>query len=192
MPSESLAQRRMTLDEFYQMEGEPDTRYELLDGVVLAMTPPSNAHGALVVTLAWLLKSALKSRPSCSLLSEVGIRSLTRSDTHYQADLAISCSPQSADSHEINEPLLIVEVLSPSTEDHDRKVKTVDYRKLPSLREVLLVDSRRPYCELHRRLEGDRWLAELVADLNGSVRLESIDAELPLAELYADLEVNEV
>jgi len=109
----------------------------------------------------------------------------------YQADLAVSGKRQPSDQHAIIDPLLIVEVLSPSTENQDRKVKLVDYRKIPSRYEVLLVDSTRRYCELHRRLEGDRWLTELAVNPDAVLRLESSDAELRLSDIYADVELEQ-
>lgn len=187
MPAEATARRLMTLDDFYEWEGAPETRYELIDGVPMAMTSPSIAHGAIATRLAWGLTEALKARPSCLAVTEVGILSPTRANTYYQADLALSCTPQDPDRHEMTNPLLIIEVLSATTEDQDRKVKLVEYRQIPSVREVLLVDSKRPYLELHRRVEGDRWMVELIVDPNASVRLESIDTELALVNIYANL-----
>jgi len=175
----------MTLEEFYAWDSGDDLRYELIDGVVVAMTSPRNAHGKIVAKLARRVGEALDARPSCSVEAEVGILSVTRRNTCYQADLAVSCTPQRDEGHELSDPLLIVEVLSPSTEDKDRKVKLVDYRLIPSVREVLLVDCTRPYCELHRRTEGDLWLTQLVVDLQASIILESIGAELKLADIYA-------
>ncbi len=190
MASGATAQRRMTLDEFFAWDSGDDLRYELIDGVVVAMTSPRNAHGKISIKLGRRIDEALDARPSCSAESEVGIVSPTRRSTFYQADLAVSCTPQVDEGHEMIDPLLIVEILSPSTEDKDRKVKLVDYRQIPSVREVLLVDCTRPYCELHRRTEEDQWLVQLVVDLKASITLESIGAELTLADIYANVSFN--
>jgi len=178
----------MTLEEFYAWDSGDERRYELIDGVPMAMTSPANAHGTLVAKLARRLGEALDARPPCEVVVEVGIVSLTRNNTGYQADLAVSCKRQPPDQHAMANPILIVEILSPSTESHDRKVKLVDYRRIPSVHEVLLVDSTRRYCELHRRLDGDRWLVELIVDPEAGVRLESIGAELPLNQIYVGVE----
>ena len=187
MASSAPAQRRMTLEEFYAWDSGDELRYELIDGVVVAMTSPRNAHGKITAKLAWRLGEALVARPSCTVEVEVGIVSPSRRNTFYQADLAASCSPQDDQGHEMVEPLLIVEVLSPSTENKDRKIKLVDYRLIPSVREVLLIDCMRPYCELHRRTDGDQWLTQLVVDLEATVTLDTIGAELTLADIYANV-----
>jgi Uma2 family endonuclease len=185
MTQRSTAEKRMTVAEFVNWDNGDERMYELIDGVPLAMTSPKSPHRRIVVNLARLL--ALGAKPPCVAEAEAGILSPTRSNTYYQADLAVSCSPQPLDQVEIAEPVLIVEVLSPSTENHDRKIKLMDYRKIPSVREVLLVDSTRPYCELHRRLEGDRWLTELVGEQDRSLALETIGADLKLTEIYANV-----
>jgi Uma2 family endonuclease len=80
---------------------------------------------------------------------------------------------------------LIVEVLSPSTEDHDRGRKVGDYREIPSLQEILLVSTQQRRLELWQR-EGDHWRVE---DLIGeaTVRLDSCNASIPLAAIYANV-----
>ncbi len=188
MASEAAARQRMTLGEFLRWEGDGGLRYELVDGVPVAMTPPRFDHGKLVAKLARRIGEALDVRPGCEVATEVGVLPATRENTFYQADLAVSCTPQPGDQHQVRDPILIVEILSPSTEEKDRKVKLVDYRAIPSVREVLYLDCTRTYCELHRRMEGeDLWLTKLDVSLDASIVLESIGAELSLADLYATI-----
>jgi Uma2 family endonuclease len=82
---------------------------------------------------------------------------------------------------------LIVEILSPGTERHDRQVKVPLYRGIDSVEEILLIDSASPYAELLRR-EGDRWLTELVQGRTATLRLRSAEVETPMAELYDGIE----
>jgi Uma2 family endonuclease len=197
--------RTMTLEEFYKWNGEPDTSYELIDGVPVAMyspsvelidgvpvamTSPKWPHRRIVVNLTRHIAIALDRRHPCAAEVEAGILSPTRRDTYYQADLAVSCTSPREDQVEMTDPILIVEVLSPSTERHDRQPKLVDYRRITSVQEILLVDSTRRYCELHRRLEGDRWLTELAVDPDAVLRLESIDCDLRLSDIYANVELD--
>jgi Uma2 family endonuclease len=177
----------MTLEEFYAWDSGDELRYELIDGVPVALPLPRNAHGKILSALARYIVDALDGPLKGTACIRAGILSPSRSNSFYQADLAVSCKPQLDDRHEMSEPLLIVEVLSPSTEDKDRKIKLVDYRKIPSVQEVLMVDCTRRYCELHRRLDDDRWLTELLVDLNATVTLESIGAVLTLSDIYANI-----
>ena len=87
---------------------------------------------------------------------------------------------------ELADPVLVVEVLSPSTEEHDRGVKLAHYRRLGSIREVALVSVNEQRVELYRRLDGGQWL---ITDVErGAVELDSIGGVLTLAEIYAKVD----
>ena len=84
---------------------------------------------------------------------------------------------------------MVVEVLSPSTELHDRKIKLPDYRAIPSLQEIAFVDSASAYAEIHRRLDAERWLTEIIRGHEGVLRLASIGLEIGLGSLYELVEL---
>jgi len=179
----------MNVEAFLRWSSGDDRRHELIDGRILPMAPPSQAHGALVARLAQAVGEALRRKPPCRIGTEVGLRVVGSDYDYYAADLAVTCAPHRLGQQDIPEPILIVEVLSPSTELHDRKIKLPDYRRLASVEEIALVDSETAYVEVHRRLDGERWLTELVTGLNGALRLASVGMELPLAALYEGLEL---
>ncbi len=77
--------------------------------------------------------------------------------------------------------------LSPSTENRDRRVKLPDYRSLPSVEAIILVDQQQFYCEVHRRLEGDRWLVDLLREPQARLRVPGIGFDQPLSVLYANV-----
>jgi Uma2 family endonuclease len=176
---------RMTLTEFLRWDDGTDVRYELVDGRVVARARPTDAHGTITGNLAVALANAL--RPPCRVAAEAGILRPNRDDSYYVADLGVTCGPAADTRQHLPEPVLIVEVLSPSTEDHDRGRKVPDYREIPSLQEILVVASRERRVELWRR-NGDHWRVE---DLIGeaTVRLASCDASIPLAAIYANVDL---
>jgi Uma2 family endonuclease len=179
----SHAPQRMTLAAFLEWDDGTDRRYQLVDGVLLMMAPATEAHGELVLSLGAEIRNRL--RPPCRAISEAGITVHDRSDTYYLADLAVTCVPRESGRRMLAEPVLIVEVLSPSTSQVDRWRKVADYRTLPSVQEILIVfhDERR--VEVQRRM-ADGWRVE---DLIGqaSIRLGVCDAPIPLDALYRDL-----
>jgi Uma2 family endonuclease len=174
------ALQRWTIADFLAWDDGTDRRYELIDGVPVAMAPPAEAHGAIVMNLGRALGSQL--RPPCRVIGEAGILLPDRDDTWYQADLAITCTPPEPGRSHVADPLLIAEVLSPSTALHDRGRKLVDYCRLPSVREILLVSSTERAVQYWRR-DGSRWLVE---DLIGeaSLALEAVPTALALAAVY--------
>ena len=177
------ADLRMSLAEFLDWDDGTDTRYELIDGRVVAMAPPNPRHSAMTGLLARLIGNALT--PPCRVYVEAGIVTPTRADTYLQADLAVSCRPLDQQSRDVAEPILIVEVESPGTVRHDRGVKVDRYRELPSVQEILLVASAERRVQLWRRERG-RWSVEDVIG-DAVVRLESCELDIPLGDLYAGL-----
>ena len=137
------AQKPMTVDEFLAWDNGTDTRHELADGVIIAMSPLTGAHGTVAANATALIHAALRDRQPCRPQAEAGVRISER--TCWQADVAVTCKPPAP---EIVEPLLIVEVLSPGTRTHDLGRKLDDYKALPSVREIWMVDSERRWVQV--------------------------------------------
>jgi Uma2 family endonuclease len=176
------ARRLWTLDEFLTFDDGTDRRHELFDGQIVAMAPASDVHGALVARLAVRIGAGL--RPPCEVVIEAGIVPPERADSWYEADLAVTCTGLTGQQFVAN-PILIAEVLSPSTAATDRDRKLPDYRTIPSLQDILVVSSSEPRIE-HFRRDADGWK---VHDLRGEgkLHLQAFDIALDLADLYAGL-----
>jgi Uma2 family endonuclease len=132
--------------------------------------------------------AALKQRvrPPYYVAAEVGVVPPERDDTYYQADVAVSCTPTPATAQYLVDPVLIVEVLSPSTAAHDRTQKLPDYRRIASVQEIVLVSSQERRVEIWRRKGG-----------NGRSRtrsakwccVDSIRVDLPVGAIYEDVDL---
>jgi Uma2 family endonuclease len=182
--------RRMTVDEFLRWEDGTDNRYELVDGFVLAMAPPSPRHGTLVLRLGGAIDAALRARPPCAAHSDAGIVRPNRDDSFYVADIAVACDRLQPDDQLIRNPILLVEILSPSRANFDRNTKIPDYRRIPSVEEILLLDSATVFAEILRR-EGDRWITEIVQGPAATLSLISMPLTISMAELYEGLPLPE-
>lgn len=106
------------------------------------------------------------------------------------ADIAATCTPIEPTRQAINAPLLIVEILSPSTERHDRRVKLPVYRQIETVQEILLIASDGIYAELHRRA-GAQWITEILRGGDAILALASVGVEIPLADLYEGVALND-
>jgi Uma2 family endonuclease len=180
--------RPMTLDEFLNWDDGTDTRYELIAGFPLAMAPPAEAHRMLAMRLGSRVDTALANRRPCNAQVQAGIERLDRADSYFVADIAVTCAPNERGRQAIKDPILIVEVLSPGTERHDRLIKVPAYRAIDSVAEILLIDSQSIYAEILRR-EGGRWIAELVRGPDALLRLSSVELSIPMAELYSGIDL---
>jgi len=181
------AVKRMTVSEFLRWEDGTDTRYELLAGSPVARSPPAPPHGFLAAQLCIRIGAAFQSRRPCMVQIEAGIARPDRDDTCYVADLAVTCRPPRSGELLITDPILIVEVLSPTTGLHDRHTKVADYRRIASVEEILLIDSTSIFAEVLRR-EGDRWITEIVRGQQGTLSLASIGLIAAMSELYEGIE----
>ncbi len=182
------AVKRMSLAEFLRWEDGTDTRYELLGGFPVAMAPPAVAHGLLAARLCARIEGALQSRRPCMVQVEAGIARPDRDDTCYVADLAVTCKPPRRGDQLISDPMLIVEILSPGTAMYDRQTKVSDYRRIPSVEEILLINSASIFAELLRR-EGRRWITEIVRGPQATLSLASIGLTATLTDLYDGIDL---
>lgn len=174
---------RMSLEEFLNWDGEPDRHYQLIDGDVLMMAPTRRGHNVLVWRIGRALENALGDSSGYSIEPETGLLRPGANDTFFETDLLVTAEPPN-DKQYAEAPILIVEVLSPSTRHIDRRVKVPVYRSIPSVQEIMLLDQRCPWIEVHRRIEGDRWDTIITQGRDAVLTLAAVPLRLPLAALY--------
>jgi Uma2 family endonuclease len=180
--------RRMTLDEFLCWEDGTDTRYELIDGFAMAMAPPAEAHRILAIRLGSRIDSALASRRPCNAQIEAGVVRPDRAASYYVPDIAVTCQPNEPGRQVMVDPLLVVEILSPSTERSDRRVKLPAYQNMESVHEILLIDSDNHHAEVYRR-ENHHWGIDLVRGAEAILFLSSVDLRISMSELYEGIAI---
>jgi Uma2 family endonuclease len=178
--------QRFTFEDYLLLEETSRAKHEFLNGHVWAMAGGTPEHGAVAANLIVLLGSQLRDRPCRVFTSDVRIRVKATGLGTYP-DVSVVCGqlqtdPDDRKGNTVINPLVIVEVLSPSNEDYDRGEKLAHYKQIDSLREIVLVAHEEPRIEIWRR-EGERWLLH-VARGDDLPRLESLGCDLSLAEVY--------
>lgn len=192
LPVSAIADRPMSITGFLDWEPGDGRRYQLIGGRPVAMAPGSQAHGTLVAAIGGEIRNHLKGSLRCRVVSEAGIIPQSKDHSYFIADLAVSCVPHARKDIATPEPLLIIEVLSPGTEAEDRTVKVPAYQTIPSVREIVLVAQGRAEISVLRRAGEWGWIADDIAGLDQSLRLDGVDLALPLAELYRGLDLEPV
>lgn len=177
----------MTYAEYVAAEVTSTEKHEWLRGEVFAMAGGTLEHARLVLSVGSELRASLRGRPCGVFSSDLRIKVQETGLSTYP-DVSIVCGkPETlaGDPHAIVNPIVLVEVLSDSTEGYDRGEKFAHYRRIPSLREYVLVSQREPRIEVHRLNENGRWeLYEAVA--GESIALTSLGCQLSVDEVYRD------
>lgn len=175
-----------TLEEYFALEGAGHARYEYWDGELVCMSGGTEQHIRISGSVYYSLRKQLEGGPCESFNSELPIKTPALPPYRY-ADASVVCGKPVLEKIEgfdvLTNPILIVEVLSPSSESRDRKEKRAAYQSLPSLMEYLLVAQDAPHVTHYLRQQ-DSWERSDCGDLKATVSLPSIDCVLALSDVY--------
>ncbi len=180
-----LARSTYTASEYLALERASETRSELVNGQILAMTGASRAHNLIAASICREIGNHLKGRPCEAYQSDMRVK-VSPTGLYTYPDVVVVCgSPSLEDEYgdTLLNPTLLVEVLSPSSEAYDRGEKFAHYRRLDSLREYLIVAQDRPRVERYVR-DGERWVLTEASGLDATLDLASIGCVLALADVY--------
>jgi Uma2 family endonuclease len=180
----------VTEDEYIERERRSETKNELINGVIVAMAGASPKHNAIAANVIGVLRASLKGGP-CSVLTSDQRIHISETGLYTDPDASVVCGkpqfhPKFPDT--LLNPKVVVEVLSSSTQDYDRGAKFAHYRTLRSLTEYLLVAQEGKQVEHYHRLPTKQWLLTEYKGDEDKVTLPTLDVELPLAEIYDNVE----
>ncbi|MGO9464789.1 MAG: Uma2 family endonuclease [Isosphaeraceae bacterium] len=177
-------------EEYLALERKAGFRSEYHDGFITAVASTSREHSLIALNVGGEISSQLKERPCEAYLSDMRVY-IDRTGLYTYPDVVVVCGEPRFEDDEVDtllNPTAIVEVLSPTTEAYDRGKKFLHYRRLPTLREYVLVSQDRVLVERFTR-QGDDWLLTELTQIDDTLRLDSIDCELPLREIYAKVKL---
>jgi Uma2 family endonuclease len=178
----------VTPEEYLAREAQAEYKSEYYGGEIRMMSGGTEDHSLVSVNIVTILSNALEKKPCRVYNSDMRLLVRRRGDYTYP-DAMVICGKtefQAGRTDVVTNPIIIVEVLSPSTREHDRIEKFALYRQIESLREYLLVDSERTVVSvLRREPDSGKWTIEILNDPADAVRLEAVGMEIPLAEIYA-------
>lgn len=179
----------LSAQEYLALEREAEYKSEYYKGEVFAFAGASLQHNLIAANVLATIHSQLRGGPCSTFSSDMRI-TIPQTPHFTYADVAVVCGqPQLDDDFKDNllNPIVIIEVLSPSTERYDRGTKFESYQRIASLMEYVLVSQDRPRVEQFLRQTDGRWLYSETS-ANGTVKLTSIDCELALKDIYDRVE----
>ena len=175
----------MTVDEFLKWDSPEGYHWQLIDGVPVAMSPPAPLHGVIQNEIGRLIGNYLVERGTpCTVITTPGVIPRFQPDRNFMVpDLAVTCSHTDITGKAVHEPVLLIEILSPT--NHAETWRNVwAYMTIPTLREILVIRTASLGVELLRRGDDDAWPEKLLAIVDGGFTLSSIGLDLAVASLY--------
>lgn len=177
-------------EEYLRVERQTEARHELVNGVIRAMSGASFAHVILVGNLHHHIRNSLPK--GCRVLmsnARVGIHDAA---FYTYPDLNVVCGEILFDDHQrdtVKNPLILIEVLSPSTEAYDRGAKFLAYGKIPSLKAYVLVSQSHPLVECRVRNETGDWVVHTTIGRETPLHLPPLDLILSMSDIYEGIDL---
>ena len=181
----STAEKLMSLEEFLAWEREQPERYEYAGGVITMMTGGSLDHSTIASNLWTALRDRLRGSACRAFRGDTKV--IANNSIRYP-DLSVTCSLVRGNEDVVLEPVLVVEVVSPSTEREDRGRKKFDYFATPSIQQYAIIEQEARRIDLYTRAD-DSWTNKIV---EGDIvlKLSSIGVEISLDTIYEDTELD--
>lgn len=168
--------------DYLESEKTSPVKREYVDGAIYQMAGASDKHNLIVGDIYANLLVHLRDSACQPFFGDIKVRVSRK--IYYYPDVLVSCEEKPEDSHFRNEPILIVEVASPSTERTDRSEKLLYYLQMPSLREYVIVDQHRMNVEIHRRETDGSWTTYYFDEAEETAEFASVELNIPLTEIY--------
>ncbi len=175
----------LTVDAFLAWDAPMGQIWQLIDGVPQAMAPASPTHGQIQAEVARLIGNHLATTGSpCSVVVTPGVVPRVQSDINMRIpDLAVTCSPSQPTDKALRDPVLLIEILSPSNRA-ETWTNVWSYTTMPSVREILVLHSTRIGADLLRREADGTWPERPQAIEQEDLVLDSIGYAGPVAGFY--------
>ena len=177
---------RMTESEYLEFERASEIRHEYYKGEIFAMSGASRVHNIISINLIREISTHLRHK-YCEIYSTNMRVKIKSTKLYTYPDIVVVCGDAKFADDEFDtllNPVLIIEILSPSTEGYDRGKKFQHYREISSLKEYVLLSQEQPRIERYLRQDGEVWQFTDAKELDSTIELTTIDCTLKLAEVY--------
>ena len=182
---------RYTLEEYHALERDSEVRYEYWDGEIFVMSGGTLAHDLIMGNASTSLGAQLIGKDCRVFTNNMQIK-VPAAPPYRYADGSVVRGKVEVERFNgadlLINPVLIIEVLSPSTEAYDRGDKFTFYKSIPTFREYLLIAQHRPHVTHYVKAESGKWDYEEANGLDSSIYLPSIDCTISLSDLYSGVE----
>ncbi|HEY0048014.1 MAG TPA: Uma2 family endonuclease [Pyrinomonadaceae bacterium] len=175
---------KISVEDYLEGEKISPVKHEYVYGEIYAMAGTSDNHNRIVGNLVNSLLNHLRDSSCEPFFGDIKVR--VSPNVYYYPDVLVSCEENPENSYFRNQPILIVEVISPSTREIDRREKLLFYQQMPSVQEYVIVEQEKMHVEIHRRQPDGRWITYFYNDndLDEQLEFQSVGLKINLEEIY--------
>ncbi len=180
--------------EYLKIDFRSDHKNEYFDGQIYMMAGASANRNLIAVSLGVALHTRLRNRGCSIYASDMRVK-VEETESYTYPDVSVVCGQpryENTTPETLLNPKVIFEILSPSTEQHDRGLKLRHYRKIDSLTDYILVSQSAYHLEQHARQPDDTWLLTDIIGREAVLHLPSLNCEIELAEIYQQVSLEPV
>ncbi len=173
--------------DYLDLEAHSQVRHEYVDGYIFAMSGTTKAHNQIALNLATLIRSHIRGTPCRVYMAEVKVR-IPRKQTYYYPDIMVGCDPTDRQSeYYLEHPCLLLEVLSESTQQIDKREKLLAYQTITSLQEYIMVSQQAPLVEVHYRDESGLWQMDTYNTIEDHIYFRCLDLQVAMTDIYEEV-----
>lgn len=174
--------KKLTIEEYFDLEEELDQKFEYVDGEIFDMTGGTVRHGLICKNATTSLDNKLKDKPCTVFNSDVKL-CIDEIKNYFYPDAMVLCEKGEISDKYVQHPEIIIEVLSSSTEDYDHGKKFAFYRLIDSLSIYIMLHQDKPLAEVYQRSGDHSWLLEEYLGLDAMIPIKDA-LFLSMADLY--------
>ncbi len=185
---DALSARKLSFEDYIQLEQETNTKYEYHNGEVFAMAGGSTNHSVISGNVFFEARLALQNKKSgCNPFNSDTKLQIPSRNKYVYPDMIVVCDPKDVGAQAVQNPIIIVEVLSDSTAQYDRGDKFKLYRSISFLQEYILIAQDKPAIDIFSR-RGDLWRISSVEGLDQTLTIDALGIKIPMERIYQNVQ----
>ncbi|MCY7347180.1 MAG: Uma2 family endonuclease [Pyrinomonadaceae bacterium] len=174
---------KISVEDYLAGEKTSPVKYEYVHGEVYAMAGTSDNHNRIVGNIYAGLLNRLRNSTCEPFMGDIKVR--VSPHVYYYPDVLVSCEQNPESPYFRSEPILIAEIVSPSTQEIDRREKLLFYQQMPSVQEYVVIEQQKMLVEIHRRQADGRWITYYFNEnADEEVEFQSVELTMTLGKIY--------
>lgn len=182
--------KNLSIEEYFELENELNQKFEYVNGEIFDMTGGTINHSLISTNVTTVFSLLLRDTP-CTVLNSDAKLSIDKMKSFFYPDAMVLCEAGKIDKKSVQYPEIIIEVLSPSTEDYDHGKKFAFYRLIKTLNIYIMLHQDKPLAEVYQRTPNSSWLLKEYSSLDDIIPVKN-NLLLAMADLYRQVKFDDL